>query len=124
MADMLAAGNPELALELGKILAEHRAGDVTVMDMRSLNMWTDFFIVATVSSSVHMQGLQRHIRDFCAEQGVEILRQRRKIQNDDGWNLMDLGTVVVHLMTAKARSFYELERLWSEASVIYSSKSS
>jgi ribosome-associated protein len=124
MADMLAAGNPKLALELGKLLAEHRAGDVVVMDMRPLNMWTDFFIVATAGSSVQMQGLQRHIGEFCVERGVEILRRRRKTQNDDGWNLMDLGTVVVHLMTAKARSFYELERLWSEASVIYSSKSS
>ncbi|MDR0390217.1 MAG: ribosome silencing factor [Spirochaetaceae bacterium] len=109
--------SPELALELGKLLAGHKAGEVTVMDMRPLNMWTDYFIVATVNSSVHTQGLKRHIKDFCAERGVEILR-RRKTLNDDEWNLVDMGTIVVHLMTAKARSFYELERLWSEAPVI------
>ncbi|MDR1211396.1 MAG: ribosome silencing factor [Spirochaetaceae bacterium] len=124
MADMLSTSNPGLALELGGLLAGHSAGDVTVMDMRSLNIWTDFFIVATANSFVHMQGLTRHIGEFCAGKGVEILHRRRKTQNDDEWNLMDLGTTVVHLMTAKARSFYELERLWSEAPVIYSSKSS
>ncbi|MDR1430457.1 MAG: ribosome silencing factor [Spirochaetaceae bacterium] len=124
MADMLSTSDSGLALELGELLAGHRAGDVAVMDMRALNMWTDFFIVATVTSAVHMQGLRRHIGEFCAARGVEILHRRRKIQGDDEWNLMDMGTTVVHLMTAKARSFYELERLWSEAPVIYSSKSS
>jgi ribosome-associated protein len=121
---MLQANNLTLALDLGKLLAEHRCGDVVVMDMRSLNMWTGFFIVATVTSSAHTQGLRRHIKEFCSERGVEILRQHRKTQSDDEWNLIDLGTLVIHLMSAKARSFYELERLWGEASVIYSSKSS
>jgi ribosome-associated protein len=124
MGDMLPANDLTLALELGQLLAEHRCGDVVVMDMRPLNMWTDFFIVATVTSSAHTQGLQRHIKEFCSAGGMEIFRRHRKISSEDEWNLIDLGTLVIHLMSAKARSFYELERLWGEASVIYSSKSS
>jgi ribosome-associated protein len=49
---------------------------------------------------------------------MEILRWRRKAAADDEWNLIDLGSIVVHLMTAKSRSFYELERLWSAAPII------
>jgi ribosome-associated protein len=43
---------------------------------------------------------------------------------DDEWRLIDLGAIVIHLMTEKARSFYELERLWGAADVVYKSSSS
>jgi len=138
-----------LALELGKLLNEHKGADVVVMDMRPLGFWTDFFVIATVSSSTHLMGLDRHIKDFTREKGIQILRHSSKgaaktgrlspagssmeggsaDQRSDEWQLLDLGTIVIHLMTARTRSFFELERLWSAAPLIYkagsySSKSS
>jgi ribosome-associated protein len=107
-----------LARALGVLLREHKGGDVAVLDMRELNGWTDFFVIATVSSHTHLMGLLRHVKDFCQEQEVEILRGRRKIAPEDEWTLIDLGTVVIHLMTEKSRAFYELERLWNTAPVI------
>ena len=117
------------ALELGKLLHEHRGGDVVVMDMAPLDFWTDFFIIATVTSNTHMTGLERHIKEYIRENGLEILNRSRKPEGDDEWSLLDLGGIVIHLMTAKSRSFYELERLWSAAPLIFrgeahSSKSS
>ena len=108
-----------LALELGKLLEEHRAIEAVVMDMRPLNFWTDFFIIATVMSSTHLLGLERHIKDFALENGLEILRRSGKPATDYEWHLLDLGNSVVHLMTANARSFYELERLWAQAPLVY-----
>ena len=118
MADTLQHDDKTIALELGRLLEEHRGIDVVLMDLRSLNMWTDFFVLATTSSSTHVQGLQRHIKQFAAEKGVEILLKHKKIPSDDEWHLVDLGNIVVHLMSGKARSFYELERLWSGASIL------
>jgi len=122
------------ALELAKLLTDHNGLEVLVMDMRSLNFWTDFFIIATVTSNTHLFGLQRHIKDYTREKNIEILHRSKKpdkkIDPDDSelsseeWYLLDLGGMVIHLMTAKIRSFFELERLWSAAPVIYSSKSS
>ena len=122
------------AMDLGKLLDDHRGADVVVMDMRELNFWTDFFIIATVTSSTHLSGLERHIKDFVRENELEILHRSGRPKNDaeqrsDEWRLLDLGGIVIHLMTAKARSFFELERLWSAAPLIYkagpySSKSS
>ena len=120
------------ALELGKLLDEHKGMDVVVMDMRPLGFWTDFFVIATVTSSTHLAGLDRHIKDFTREKGMEILRRSGRPNTNaesDEWRLLDLGTIVIHLMTAKTRSFFELERLWSAAPLIYeagshSSKSS
>ena len=111
-------------IELGELLTAHKGGAVVVMDMRQLNFWTDFFVIATVSSSTHLSGLDRHIKEFVREKNLEILRRSRKPDIDDEWSLIDLGNIVIHLMTAKARSFFELERLWSSAPLIYSSKSS
>jgi ribosome-associated protein len=106
------------ALELAALIRDHRGEDVIVMDLREINHWTDFFVVATVSSSAHVQGLQRHIKDYAQEKGIVILRQHRKAGSDDEWNLIDLGNIVVHLMSTASRSFYELERLWSAAAIV------
>ena len=125
-----------LALDLGKLLEEHRGIDVVVMDMRNLNFWTDFFIITTVTSNTHLSGLEKHIKQFSREKGIDILRRSRKpansaepgtaflgatMQGNDEWCLLDLGDMVIHLMSARARSFFELERLWDTASQIYRS---
>jgi ribosome-associated protein len=116
-----------IARALGVLLYEHKGTDVIVLDLREMNAWTDFFVISTVSSNAHLDGLERHIKEFCHEQAVEILRKSRKpATQDDEWRLLDMGAIVVHLMSAKARSFYELERLYPPpgATIIYSSKSS
>ncbi|MDR2052055.1 MAG: ribosome silencing factor [Treponema sp.] len=101
------------ARELGELLQDHNGKDVAVLDLRELNSWTDFFIIATVTSQTHVQGLLRHIREFAGEKDLEILHRRRKAEPDTEWNLVDMGNIVVHLMSERARSFYELERLWT-----------
>jgi ribosome-associated protein len=106
------------AAGLGRLLSEHRGTDVLVMDMRGLNFWTDFFVIATVSSGAHLSGLERHVKEFAGEMGVPILRWSRRPGTEDEWRLIDMGDIVVHLMSAKARAFYELERLWGAAPVI------
>ena len=116
------------ALELGKLLSEHKGVEVVVMDMRPLNIWTDFFVIATATSNTHFTGLERHIKEFARERDVEILNRSRKPKTDaerqsDEWHLLDMGSIVVHLMSAKGRSFFELERLWSAAPLIYQTES-
>ncbi|MDR1024796.1 MAG: ribosome silencing factor [Treponema sp.] len=111
----------DAALTLGALLHDHRALDAVVLDLRGSNSWTDFFVIATATSISHLEGLERHIKDFCREQGLEILRHspRPSLAVEDDWRLTDLGNVVVHLMSERARNFYELERLWSAAPRIF-----
>ena len=113
----------ELAVNLGELLSSHNGIDVVVMDMRPLDFWTDFFVIATVTSNTHLSGLERHIKDFSGETGLEIRRRSKKGDIDDEWSLIDMGSIVIHLMNIRARSFYELERLWSSAPLIYSHSS-
>ena len=119
------------ALELGKLLHDHRGIEVVVMDMRPLDFWTDFFVIATVTSKTHLSGLERHIKEYVREKGLEILHRSRKQKpsaepdlserSSDDWHLLDLGNIVIHLMSAKTRQFFELERLWGAAPLIFQS---
>ena len=108
----------EEVLSICKLLEEHKGTEVTALDLRDLHLWTDFFIIATVSSNTHLQGLFRHIKEFAEREGITVQRRTQK-EESGGWNLVDLGTAVIHLMTAQSREFYELEELWSSAGHIY-----
>jgi ribosome-associated protein len=125
MEDML----PETEA-LGNLLREHKGDNVLVLDLREMGAWTDFFVIATASSNTHLDGLERHIKEFCNERGIEILRRSRRpaVSNrarisggtqaqDDEWRIIDLGSTVIHLMSRKAREFYDLERLYSMARI-------
>jgi len=112
MADTL----PEIdkqAASLGSLLQEHNGQNVCVLDLRGINNWTDFFVIATATSKTHIDGLEKHIKEFCHENKIEIFGSSRR-DSDDEWRLLDLGTIIIHLMTSGAREFYELEKLWAD----------
>ena len=106
-----------------KLLEDHKGGDVTAIDLRELHLWTDFFVITTVSSGAHLQGILRHIKEYAGNQGLIIQRQTQR-EESGGWHIVDMGAVVIHLMTAQSREFYELEKLWDSALRIYPSKKS
>ncbi|MDR1256589.1 MAG: ribosome silencing factor [Spirochaetaceae bacterium] len=107
-----------IAIELARLLQEHKGGDVVVIDLRQLSVWTDFFVIATVSSGAHLSGLQRRIKEFADENNLPVLRGHRRTARDNGWDIYDLGFMAVHLMMEAPRSFYELENLWSGGGMI------
>jgi len=121
MEDMLSV--TETADALGKLLQEHNGQDVSVLDLRGVNNWTDFFVITTVTSKTHMDGLERHIKDFCHEKDIDIFGSSKK-DTDEKWRLIDLGSLIVHLMTSDSREFYDLDRLWRYSSSSQSSSSS
>lgn len=117
MADMLPEiNNNEINVnELAALIKEHKGQSVALLDLRQINNWTDFFIIATATSKTHMDGMEKFVKEYCRENEIEILgRSRPSSQKDtnDEWRLIDLGWAVIHLMTDNAREFYDLERLW------------
>ena len=105
----------ELALSFARLLAEHRAEDVLVLDLGEIAGWTDFFVLATSTSSVHLRGLSRHVEDFASQNRIDSLNKPNPGE-DQTWVLHDFGDIVVHIMGREARAFYELEKLWHKAS--------
>ena len=103
------------ALELSQIMRDGKGEDVVVLDVAKLNSWTDFFIIVTVNSSAHWRGLQKVAMEYVKENDLQVHLTHRKMSDGDDWNLIDLGPIVIHLMTKEAREFYELEKLWYAA---------
>jgi ribosome-associated protein len=102
----------------------HRGNDTVVIDVSEQSSWTDFFIISTVNSLGHLKGLVKHIKAHLREKNVPLF-QRHKRVTEEGWELIDCGFLVIHLMDGEMRDFYELEKLWFNSEVVYqSSKSS
>lgn len=102
----------EKALEIAQLMEDGKGKDVVVLDVSQLNSWTDFFVIVTVNSSVHWKGLYKIVKDYVKENDMQIHVTNKKTPDGDDWNLIDIGTVVVHLMSEDARNFYDLEKLW------------
>lgn len=105
-------------LEIAQLLEDGKGINVTAIDISKLNSWTDYFVISTVTSGAHWQGLFKQIKDYSKENGLEIHKVHQKATQGDEWNLIDLGPVVVHLMSEEARNFYELEKLWHAGEII------
>jgi ribosome-associated protein len=107
----------ERALELAALMEDGKGGDVVVLDVAEVSSWTSFFVIATISSSTHWKSLYRLVKDYCKDSGgdLEIFVPNKKIPDGDDWVLIDLGGIVVHLMSPEARGFYDLEKLWHNA---------
>ena len=102
----------EMALEIAKLMEDGKGTDVCVLDVSELNSCTDYFVISTVSSGPHWQGLYKEIKDYIKDTDLEIHKIHNKTSQGNDWNLIDLGPIVVHLMSQEARDFYELEKLW------------
>lgn len=108
----------EKAKEIAKLLEDGKGNDVVVLDISQLNSWTDYFIIVTVNSSTHWQGLYKQVKDYIKQNDLEVHLTNKKSPDGDDWNLIDLGSIVIHLMSEQARAFYDLEKLWHAGTVI------
>ncbi|NLK45781.1 MAG: ribosome silencing factor [Treponema sp.] len=103
----------EKVLEIAALMEDYKGENVTVIDVSQLNSWTDYFVIVTINSSAHWKGLYKHVKDYVKDDDIlEIHVPNRKIPDGDDWNLIDIGPIVVHLMSKEAREFYDLEKLW------------
>jgi ribosome-associated protein len=94
--------------------AEKKALDPTVLDLRGISSFTDFFLLFTGANRRQVQAISDEIVEQLKRNGSPAARVEG-YQNAE-WILIDYGDFVVHVFEEKARRFYDLERLWREAS--------
>jgi len=102
-------------------LDDLKAVDVRVLDVREKTNVTDVMVIATGTSARHVKSLADNVI-IKAKQGGET---PIGIEGEDTgeWVLVDLGNVVVHILQAEIRDFYQLEKLWETEPVIQSESS-
>ncbi len=92
-------------------LEDIKAKDVACLDVKPLTSMADYMIVASGSSNRHLKSMADQVLEDSKKNGVKPLG----VEGERGseWMLVDLGDIIVHLMTPETRKFYDLEKLWS-----------
>ena len=93
--------------------AEKKAIDLTVLDLRGVATFTDFFIISTGANKRQMQAIADGIVEQLKRRGSPAARVEGYQAAE--WVLVDYGDFIVHVFEEKARRFYDLEYLWREA---------
>lgn len=109
---MIDAQTKNDAKEIARILESGKGDDAVILDISDLNSTVCCFVIATTSSAVHCQGLRRQVEEYARAASIPLHEVKRKSPDGDEWSLVDLGSIVVHLMSKDARAFYDLEALW------------
>ncbi len=100
----------ERAIELG---VDRKAREIVLMDLRPVSDATDFFLIMSGTSDLHVRSVAEHIVEELRKDGVRA----DHVEGMCGgrWVLLDYIDFVIHVFHPAAREFYQLERLWGDA---------
>lgn len=103
----------EKALLVAELAKQKLAEDIIILDMRKLSSITDFFVIASASSTKRCQTIAETIETGLSEKKESV----SKIEgyNEGLWVLIDAYDVVAHIFYGDVRRFYNLEGLWGDA---------
>jgi len=91
-------------------LDEMKAQDIKVVDVRGRSSFTDLMVIATGNSARHVKSLAHTVFSGAKDAGITPLGMEGEQQSD--WVLVDLDDIIVHVMLASVRDYYNLEKLW------------
>lgn len=102
----------ELKNAICELLDEHKAVDITILNVEHLTVMTDYFVICTAKSNKQVKALAEMLEEKLEEHG-------EKPNHEDGlrdgkWAVLDYGSVIVHIFNDETRMFYCLEKLWTD----------
>ena len=106
----------EIALCAAKALDSKKGLEIKVLETADLTTLADYFVICTATSTTQIKALS----DACEKALKEAGEPPHHIEGHRGgtWVLLDFSAVVVHIFNDEARKFYDLERLWSDATPV------
>ena len=106
----------EVALTVTKALDSKKGMDIKLLKIDKVSSLADYFLICTGTSNTHVKTLCDYAEYSMDELGEPLLG--REGHRGNSWELLDYGSVVIHVFTDEARKFYDLERLWADAEQI------
>jgi ribosome-associated protein len=102
----------EIKNSIEKILDDNKAQAITSIDLKNKSYIADYMIIASGTSSRHLQSLSENLVTELKKFGLTDCRIEGKDSAD--WKLVDAHDVIIHLFHPEKRDFYDLEKMWSE----------
>ena len=102
----------EIKKNIEKILDDNKAQNIASINLKNKSYIADYMIIASGTSSRHLQSLSEILVSELKKKGIENCRIEGKDSND--WKLVDAHDVIVHIFHPEKREFYDLEKMWSE----------
>ena len=106
----------EIAYEVTKALDAKKGMDIKLLKIDKVSSLADYFLICTGTSNTHVKTLCDYAEYTLEQLGEQMLG--REGHRGNSWELLDYGTIVIHVFTDEARKFYDLERLWADAEQI------
>ena len=106
----------QIAYEVTKALDEKKGIDIKLLKIEKVSSLADYFLICTGTSNTHVRTLCDYAEYTLEQLGEPMLG--REGHRGNTWELLDFGSIVVHVFTQEAREFYSLERLWADAEEI------
>ncbi len=107
-------------LEIADFLKNAKARDIMVLDMRELTGISDYFVLCTVNSTVQSRAIVRDLDAFMDTHDMKPISGR--VSTDSPWVLLDYNYFIIHIFLEEGRRYYQLEKLWSDAKVVYTNR--
>ena len=95
-------------------LEDIKARDIVVMDVKKMTALFDWVIVASADSNRQTRALSSHLQEKMKALGAQVHSVEGERSGE--WVLVDLGSIVVHIMQPAIRQYYNLEELWAPPS--------
>ena len=95
-----------------KTLDINKALDIVSIDLKHKSSMADYMIIASGTSSRHIQSLSEQVLDKLKDNGIKDSKIEGKDSNE--WKLVDGVDLVIHIFHPEKRKFYELEKMWAE----------
>ena len=95
-----------------KTLDINKAQNIISIDLKDKSSMADYMIIASGSSSRHIQSLSEQVLEKFKDSGIQNSKIEGKDSNE--WKLVDGIDLIVHIFHPEKRNFYELEKIWSE----------
>jgi ribosome-associated protein len=102
----------EIKQNIEKILDDNKAQNIITIDLKNKSYIADYMIIASGTSSRHLQALSEILVTELKKIGLNGCRIEGKDSND--WKLVDAIDVIIHIFHPEKREFYDLEKMWSE----------
>jgi len=106
----------EVALAVTKALDEKKGIDIKLLRIDKVSSLADYFVICTGTVNTHVKTLCDYAEYTMEQLGETMLG--REGHRGNSWELLDFGSVVVHVFTDEARKFYDLGRLWADAEFV------